>query len=105
VTTLLERTPLRAEALAVLAQCTPEEAQDTLARLERADVVTRLVNRSRAFRLADPVRETLADPRRPGPGRRSRAGRQCARAPGALPHARSQWLSTGAGPPSDPIRR
>jgi ATP-dependent DNA helicase RecG len=45
VTALLEQTPLRAEALA---------------RLERAGVLTRLVNRSRAFRLADPVRERLA---------------------------------------------
>ena len=61
ITALFAETPLRAERLAELAQCTPDEAQDTLARLERAGVVQRLVNRSRAFRLSPRTRDRLAD--------------------------------------------
>jgi ATP-dependent DNA helicase RecG len=60
VTTLLETAQLRAEELADLAQCTPVEARTTLTRLESADVVTRLVNRSRAFRLSQNARDRLA---------------------------------------------
>jgi ATP-dependent DNA helicase RecG len=56
ITALLERTPLRSDMLAETAQCTPAEALETLGRLEAAEVVTRLVNRSKAFRLADDTR-------------------------------------------------
>jgi ATP-dependent DNA helicase RecG len=59
VTALLEVSPLRAEALAVEAQCTVDEGLDTLTRLERAGVVVRLVNRSRAFRLSEATRTTF----------------------------------------------
>lgn len=57
ITALLEATPLRAERLAELAQCTPDEAQDTLTRLEQAGAIDRLVNRSRAFRLSAKTRK------------------------------------------------
>jgi ATP-dependent DNA helicase RecG len=53
VTALLVDTPLRAEALSDAAQCTREEALQTLNRLEDLGVVTRLVNRSRAFSFSD----------------------------------------------------
>lgn len=56
VTSLLVRTPLRADQLAHQAQCTVDEAHDTLERLETAGVVTRLVNRSRAFQFSPTTR-------------------------------------------------
>jgi ATP-dependent DNA helicase RecG len=59
VTSLLEASPLRAEALAVEAQCKVDEALDTLTRLERAGVVVRLVNRSLAYRLSEMTRSAL----------------------------------------------
>jgi ATP-dependent DNA helicase RecG len=56
VTCLLERSILRAETLAEAAQCTADEALDTLMRLKRAGVVSRLVNRSKAFQLSPETR-------------------------------------------------
>lgn len=60
LTSLLERTPLRAERLAEVAQCTTDEAQDTLTRLERAAVLVRMVNGARAFRLAPATYDRFA---------------------------------------------
>jgi ATP-dependent DNA helicase RecG len=57
VTSLLACTPLRADELARQAQCTVDEAHDTLERLERAGVVTRLLNRSRAFQFSATARK------------------------------------------------
>ena len=59
VTALLEHNTLRAETLAVAAQCTSDEALDTLVSLERADVLSRLVNRSRAFQLSPGTRSVF----------------------------------------------
>ncbi len=60
VTLLLQETPLRTEKLSEAAQCTQDEALQTLARLEALDVVVRLVNRSRAFRLSDSTKGRFA---------------------------------------------
>ncbi len=59
VTALLEQGTLRAETLAVAAQCTADEALDTLTRLERAGVLSRLVNRSKAFQLSPETRSVF----------------------------------------------
>jgi ATP-dependent DNA helicase RecG len=69
VTSLLEQRTLRAEALATTAQCTSDEAMDTLVRLERSGVVARLVNRSKAFRLSSETRSVF-EPRIRYPTRR-----------------------------------
>lgn len=57
---LLAATPLRAETLATEAQCTLQEATVALARLEEAGVVTRLVNRSLAFRVSEQTAAVFA---------------------------------------------
>lgn len=60
ITELLVRTPLRAERLAEVAQCSGDEALDVLRRLdEDAGVLDRLLDASRAFRLAPHARHTL----------------------------------------------
>ena len=57
ITALFTATPLRAEGLASIAQCTPVEADQTLAALESAGELRRLVHSGRAYALADPTRE------------------------------------------------
>jgi ATP-dependent DNA helicase RecG len=56
---LLVRTPLRPERLAEIAQRTPAEALTTLARLESAGALERLLDGSRAFRLSERARAQL----------------------------------------------
>ncbi len=50
-------TPLRAETLAAMAQCTTTEADQTLASLEAAGAVRRLVRAGRAYALSDLTRD------------------------------------------------
>lgn len=59
ITELLHVPRIRPEQLAERAQCTTGEALTTLERLEAADAVERLVNRSRTFRLSESARTTL----------------------------------------------
>ncbi len=56
---LLRSTPLRPEDLAVAAQRTVGDAQETLAVLEQVGVLERLLNRSRSFRLTHGARAQL----------------------------------------------
>ncbi len=58
---LLVRTPLRPERLVVIAQRTPIEAKATLARLEAAGVIERLLNGSQALRLTQESRDRLGE--------------------------------------------
>jgi ATP-dependent DNA helicase RecG len=59
ITALLSRTPLRAEALARMAQCSEDEALEVLARLVEAGAVERLLDGSRSFRLTPQSRTAL----------------------------------------------
>jgi ATP-dependent DNA helicase RecG len=59
ITQLLDRTPLRVEALAGTAQCSEGEALEILERLAAAGAVERLLNGSRSFRLTRPSRMAL----------------------------------------------
>ncbi len=56
---LLRSTPLRPESLAVAAQRTVGDALETLAELEQAGVIERLLDRSRSFRLTRATRAQL----------------------------------------------
>lgn len=58
---LLQHPVLRPERLATIAQCTTEEALETLNQLSHIDAVEQLVNRSRSFRLTDRGRAQLAE--------------------------------------------
>lgn len=57
ITALFTSTPLRAEDLASIAQCTRVEADQTLAALEAAGELRRLVRSGLAYTLAEPTRE------------------------------------------------
>ncbi|CAB4944078.1 unannotated protein [freshwater metagenome] len=59
ITYLLGDTPLRPGRLAEIAQSSEDEAFELLERLSRQDVVERLVNRSRSFRLTDGATDRL----------------------------------------------
>jgi len=59
ITALLGKTPLRAEDLAHVAQCSEDEAFDVLTRLAGAGAVERLLNGSRSFRLTQKSRNAL----------------------------------------------
>lgn len=59
ITELLGRTPLRAEGLARMAQCSEDEAFEVLARLAAAGAVERLLDGSRSFRLTQASRTAL----------------------------------------------
>jgi ATP-dependent DNA helicase RecG len=59
ITELLTRTPLRVEALARAAQCSPGEALAVLERLAASGAVERLLNRSHSFRLTKQSRNAL----------------------------------------------
>ncbi|MCP9488414.1 MAG: hypothetical protein MSC31_00895 [Solirubrobacteraceae bacterium MAG38_C4-C5] len=59
ITELLERTPLRTERLARLAQSSEDEAFEVLNRLADAGAVARLLDGSRAFRLSPASRASL----------------------------------------------
>ena len=57
ITALFAATPLRAEGLASIAQCTTAEANQTLAALEAAGELRRLVRSGRAYALTEAARE------------------------------------------------
>jgi hypothetical protein len=59
ITELLGRTPLRAQGLARLAQCSEDEAFEVLTRLAHAGAVERLLDGSRSFRLTRESRTAL----------------------------------------------
>jgi ATP-dependent DNA helicase RecG len=59
ITGLLGRTPLRAEGLARVAQCSEDEAFEVLVRLADAGAVERLLDGSRSFRLTKKSRTAL----------------------------------------------
>ena len=59
ITALLQRTPLRTERLARLAQCSDDEAFEVLGRLADAAAVERLLDGSRSFRLSQASRSAL----------------------------------------------
>ena len=59
ITELLGRTPLRAEGLAHVAQCSEDEAFEVLVRLAEAGAVERLLDGSRSFRLTKKSRSAL----------------------------------------------
>lgn len=59
ITALLGKTPLRAEDLMRMAQCSEDEAFEVLARLADAGAVERLLNGSRSFRLTQKSRTAL----------------------------------------------
>lgn len=59
ITALLQATPLRVEALAELAQCTRDEALQTLEQLRTAGAVEGLVHRGSSYRLTPTVQDQL----------------------------------------------
>ena len=59
ITELLTEPTLRVDRLALVAQCTPGEAEADLERLVQVGAVERLVNRSRSFRLTLTARQAL----------------------------------------------
>ncbi len=59
ITDLLSRTPLRPERLAVIGQCSENEAFELLVRLAGAGALRRMVNGSRSFMLTDDAAEKL----------------------------------------------
>jgi ATP-dependent DNA helicase RecG len=59
ITDLLSRTPLRPERLAVIGQCSENEAFELLVRLANLGALRRMVNGSRSFTLTDDAAEKL----------------------------------------------
>jgi DNA-binding GntR family transcriptional regulator len=59
ITALLGNTPLRAEGLARMAQCSEDEAFEVLVRLAEVGALERLLNGSRSFRLTQASRAAL----------------------------------------------